>query len=347
MGDEKMKKTTVLWIALILLNFVGNRITSADEPKKLAQTTMTFLNIEVGARAVSMGGSFICMDKDPTAVFWNPAGIAGIHGGTLSLNHNQWLVDMKQYAIAAVYGTPMLGTFGISFMYMDNGELERTTPVDLSVNPEGYIVEGSFNVNQFVAGISYGRQITDKFSIGGQVKYAYQDLGSADILMQTAEGADTLLDKKNHEGTFALDFGTLYFTGFKDLRVAMSFRNFSRSIKYAYESYELPLTFKVGIAMNVLSVLTPDVTSHSLQVAVEAVRPRDYTERIHLGAEYFFQNLLALRAGYKFNYDEEGFSAGVGLYPSFGGMRMKIDYAYSAFGDIFGSVQRVSFGFSF
>ena len=127
----------------------------------------------------------------------------------------------------------------------------------------------------------------------------------------------------------------------------MSFRNFASSVKYAYESYELPLTFKIGLAMNVLSLMGPEDVIHSLQVAVDAVRPSDYTERIHLGAEYWFKDLFALRAGYKFNYDEEGFSAGFGVNPSFSGMNLKLDYAYSFFGDVFGSVQRISFGFTF
>ncbi len=337
----EMKKSIVLFLIICvgIVNF-----STADEPKRVAQATMSFLNIDVGARAVAMGGSFVCMDNDASALFWNPAGIAKISGGALSLNHNQWLADMKQYAVAATYGTSMLGTFGVSFMLMDNGDLERTIP---SGSEKGYEPAGTFNVNQFAAGIAYGRQLTDKFSIGGQIKYAYQDFGEVDILMQTVEKADTLLGEKNNKGTFALDFGTIYYTGFKDLRLAMSFRNFASSVKYAYESYELPLTFKVGLAMNVLSLMGPDDGIHSLEVAVDAVRPRDYTERIHLGAEYWFKDLFAVRAGYKFNYDEGGFSAGFGLNPSISGLNFKFDYAYTSFGEIFGSVNRLSFGFSF
>jgi hypothetical protein len=346
-----MKKSTIFFLIIVLCFGIIN-YTKADEPKRIAQATMSFLNIDVGARAIGMGGAFVSMDKDASALFWNPAGIAKIKGGALSLNHTQWLADTKQYAIAATLGPetlgiPLLGTFGVSFMLMDNGELERTEPVDLSVDPKGYIVGETFNVNQFAVGIAYGHEISDKFSVGGQIKYAYQDLGSADVLIQTVEKADTLQDEKNQEGTIALDFGTIYYTGFKDLRLAMSFRNFASSVKYAYESYELPLTFKVGLAMNVLSLMGPEDGIHSLEVAVDAVRPRDYTERIHLGAEYWFKDLFAIRAGYKFNYDEGGFSAGLGLNPSISGLNFKFDYAYTSFGEIFGSVQRISFGFSF
>ena len=337
-------KRSILFILVITFHCLGiAKYVRAEEPKKLAQATMTFLNIEVGARAVGMGGSFICMDNDATSLFWNPAGIANISGTAISLNYNQWIAEMKQSALAVTYGNPMLGTFGLSFKNMDNGDLERTIPAN---NDEGYLQVGTFNVNQFVAGIAYGRQITERFLIGGQVKYAYQDLGPSDILIQTIEESDTLLNKENKEGTFALDFGTIYYTGFKDLRLAMSFRNFASSIKYAYESYELPISFKVGVAMNVLSLVDPDAEFHSLQLAIDAVHSRDYTERIHLGAEYWFRDLLAIRSGYKFNYDEESFSAGFGLKSSFIGINLKIDYAYSAFGD-FNSAQRFSVAFLF
>lgn len=345
-GGEKMKKSIFFFMTIVLFCFGITKLSIAKEPKRLAQTTMSFLNVGVGARAVGMGSSFICMDNDASALFWNPAGIAKISGGAISLNHTQWIADISQHAVAATYGNPMLGTFGVSFMLMDNGELERTIPVDISINPEGYIVDGTFTVNQYVAGIAYGRRMTDKFSIGGQIKYAYQDLGSTDIFMKTAVKEDTLRNKKNQKGIFAFDFGTIYYTGFRDLRLAMSFRNFARSVKYAYESYELPLTFKIGIAMNVLTLLGSEKESHSLQVSLDAVHPRDYTERIHIGAEYLFRNLLAIRAGYKFNYDEEDISVGFGLYPGFAGLSLKIDYAYTVFG-VFGSIQRFSFGFSF
>ena len=70
-------KRSILFILVITFHCFGiAEYVRAEEPKKLAQATMTFLNIEVGARAVGMGGSFISMDNDATSLFWNPAGIA-------------------------------------------------------------------------------------------------------------------------------------------------------------------------------------------------------------------------------------------------------------------------------
>ena len=51
--------------------------------------------------------------------------------------------------------------------------------------------------------------------------------------------------------------------------------------------------------------------ANPLLVSIDAIHPRDYTERINLGAEYVLMDMIALRAGYRFNYDEEGLTAGL------------------------------------
>jgi hypothetical protein len=316
-----------------------------EEFEKLAQSTMTFLNIGVGARPVGMGGAFTCMENDVASLFWNPAGIAKIQGGAMSLNHTQWIGDTKLYGLAVAYGLGTLGTFGITFMGMDNGSIERTIPDPNS--PRGFYTDGTFTVSQWAGGIAYGRQLTDKFTVGAQVKYVYQDLGDADIVDWSSEATayDTLENVENQKGTVAFDFGTIYYTGFKDLRIGMTFRNFSQSVKYSFESFNLPVTFRVGLAMNVLS-LVPGMKDQALQVCVEAVHPYDHGERMHVGCEYLFKNLFALRAGYRTNSDTGALSAGFGLTPSFrNGPNFRIDYAYSTSEDVFNTIQRISFGF--
>ena len=43
--------------------------------------------IPSGARAVGMGGAYTAVADDPNAVYWNPAGLAGIRRAGLALNH--------------------------------------------------------------------------------------------------------------------------------------------------------------------------------------------------------------------------------------------------------------------
>ena len=195
-------------------------------------------------------------------------------------------------------------------------------------------------------GIAYARKMTDKFSFGGHIKYARQDLGAG------LEG-DSYAEPKSVDfrlSTFAFDFGTLYYTGIRDLRVAMSFQNFSKEVKYQREEFPLPLMFRIGVAMNVLSIFQEE-NPNQLMVAVDFEHPRDFPERVHTGAEYLYQsptlrdygiNNLALRGGYKFGYDEEAWSFGFGM-SAFGA---KIDYAIQDFG-IFDDVSTWSVTYDF
>ena len=149
---------------------------------------------------------------------------------------------------------------------------------------------------------------------------------------------------ENDVNGFAYDFGTMFYPGFKSFRLGMFIRNFSPEFKYVEEGFELPLTFVLGFAMDILDFWGEH--SNPLLISVDAIHPRDYSERIHVGAEYLFMNMFALRAGYKFNYDVEGLSAGLGFKADVGGFAVDLGYAYSDT-EFFDAVNRISVGFSF
>ena len=60
--------------------------------------------------------------------------------------------------------------------------------------------------------------------------------------------------------------------------------------------------------------------------------------------EYEYAELLALRAGYKFNYDFDGFTVGAGIKHAFEGLKLFADYSYGDMGVYLGNVQRISIG---
>ncbi len=329
----------ILYLLLLYISFFYSSVFSQNN---VSQSTMAFLKIDPDARSAGLGGASVTMDNDVNALFHNPAGIAKIIGGVIAINHVQWLADINHYSLAGVLGKSGFGSFGLSLILMDNGDMARTVP-DLS-SQRGFRVEEPFNVNQLAVGFGYGRQLTDKFSIGGNIKYVYQDLGPADIVEQSVTKIDTLRNIKNRAGIFALDFGTIYYTGFKDLRVCMSFRNFSTSVKYSYESFQLPLVLRIGVAMDVLSLLSAQ-DNQSLQLHLEASNPNDFSERINVGSEYSYHNFFFLRAGFRFNRDEGRFCAGFGFSPIAFNINMQLDYAYTDFGEVFQPVHRISVAF--
>ena len=96
--------------------------------------------------------------------------------------------------------------------------------------------------------------------------------------------------------------------------------------------------------MNLLN-LFEDESIHNLTLSLDAVHPRDYTERMHFGLEYSFKNMFFLRGGFKTNYDEENFSVGTGFSYPIGNFKLALDYAYVNFTN-FDAVHMFSFDFN-
>ena len=188
------------------------------------------------------------------------------------------------------------------------------------------------------AGFSYAKSLSDRFAVGANIKYVYQDLAES-----TLNADDT---QSNNQSTVAVDFGVLYNTGFRSLNFAMSARNFSREVTYEEEAFELPLTFTIGVSMDMLDLTNYNTDMHSFVLSIDAERPRDFYEHLNIGGEYVLANTLALRAGYAFPTDEEGINLGIGLQRDLGGVGFSANYAYTDFG-ILGDINRISLNLSF
>jgi len=62
--------------------------------QRAGTSSATFLRIGVGARAVAMGETFVAVANDPSAIYWNPAGLASLQRRELSISHVQWPADI-------------------------------------------------------------------------------------------------------------------------------------------------------------------------------------------------------------------------------------------------------------
>jgi hypothetical protein len=93
--------------------------------------------------------------------------------------------------------------------------------------------------------------------------------------------------------------------------------------------------------MNLFDLLNIGTGSQPVLVSIDAVHPRSYSEQLNIGIEYIVLDMLFLRGGYMFNYDERGATFGFGLQ-KFG---LVFDYAYTPFG-VFNNVQRFTIRFS-
>jgi hypothetical protein len=333
------KNIKLLIIYTILLGLSSS--SAYGENKKLAQTGMKFLSVSVDARISSLSGANAALEGASTSLLYNPAGMANMSGfANVALGQVTWIADIRY-----LFGTTSFsfeegryGVFGISFVSVDYGEFKGTIRSD---NEQGFLDTGTFSPTAFAVGLGYAKALSLKFSVGGQVKYVYQDLQGGILGFNTEEqpqGESFDMD------VIAFDFGIIYKTGFNSLNFGMSVRNFARELKYIEESFQIPLTFKLGLSMNMIdfSSINPDV--HSLILAVDASHPRDFTEQLDIGIEYIFLKSFALRFGYTFPTDEQGVSLGAGINQNFGSFGLAIDYAYTSFG-IFNDIHRFTLQF--
>ena len=303
--------------------------------KKTAQTGLQFLKVDVGARASAMGGSYSMVGNDATAMFYNPAGLAKMEQKFhFFAAQTKWIAGISYKAFGLAYTAGNWGTFGLSGVMSDyGGDIIGTR---YAGTEKGYVETGSIDVAGRAIGISYAKTLTNKFTLGGQIKLCYQNLGVNLLPNGTTQ--------KNKVSGVAYDFGTIFYPGFKSFRLGMLIRNFSPEFKYVQDGFELPLTFTLGVAMDVMDFLGEH--RDPLVVSVDAQHPRDYTERVNIGAEYTWMNMLSARAGYKFNHDVEGLTGGFGVKYKAGMVGLEIGYAYSDC-EFFDAVNRVTIGISF
>jgi len=339
--EKTMKKNIILLgLLFFLLGLAVRPVFSGN--RKLAQTGMKFLVVAPDARSSALSGALTAMDGSSTSLFYNPASMARMNSTLhISLGQVQWIADINY-----VYGTAAFrpaqgnyGVFAVSFLSVDYGDFLGTIRAQ---NSQGYLDIGIFHPTAYTFGLGYARSLTDKFSVGGHVKYVKQSLTGGIINFDAAQSEQT---ENFAVGVVAYDFGMLYRTGYKSLQIGMDIRNFSQEIKYISESFQLPLTFKMGAAMNIMDFFKA-AKANSLFLSFDYIHPRDYDEQFDIGMEYIFMKTLALRMGYTMPTDEQGLSMGAGLNQSIFGYHLAIDYAYTPFG-VFNSVHRISVEFSF
>lgn len=336
---NQIKKIEVLSIifCLIIVHMVNGQV----DVKKAGQSTMKFLNVSVAAQAAGMGDAYLNVGQGAVSMFYNPAALTELKGKyDLFLSTTSWLADINYYSGSVAYNAGNLGTFAASILFVDYGVINGTEIGAYSdVTGANYTEIGEVpNVGAYAFGIGYARQISTPFSMGGNVMYVGHQLGT--------HPNQTIGDQQSNKLIF--NFGIKYYPGlFKSFRFGMNIRNFGTHAKYEYRAAQMPISFAIGGAVDLLEILTSDSDSEKnrLTVSTQFEHPNDYTERLHIGGEYMFAGMIMLRVGYKFNYDLESFSGGVGFSKNFGGHNIKIDYSYSQI-DMLVNVQRVSLSYS-
>ncbi len=335
-----MIKNTV-YICLLICSLVLN----AFGQTKVGTTAANFLTIPIGARATGMGGAFVAIANDATSAYWNPAGLTRLDGNQINATHTPWLVntDLNWLSLVMKFGENALS---VSINQLDYGSEEITTPnAPMGTGQKWEAMDLSF-------GISYARELTDRFSFGTTFKIIQQQ-----IWHETANA-------------IAMDVGLMYKTEFRGLTIGMNISNFGSEIQMAgkdllqpvdidpgnsgnndnivanmdTDSWPLPLAFTVGLGVDVFKN-----ENWRVIMASDATHPNNQKLHMNLGTEFSWREMLALRAGYNSMFKEEaqeGFTFGFGLNYPFGDLIVSLDYSYMEFG-VFNPISRYSLNLQF
>ena len=323
----------IIVLPLLLLSFTA--IDVKAEIKKVAQTGYQFLKVDASARAAAMGGAYTLVGVGASSMFYNPAGLAE-QNSSLDVFSTQtmWIADISYLSFGISKSISKVGVFGLSARTANYGDVIGTR---VASNSAGFEETGNIELGAMSVGLAYARKLTDRFWVGGQVNFVSQNLG--ETLMSTG------LQENKTQG-LSYDFGTMYYPGLESFRFGMSIRNFSQEFKYEDNTFQLPLTFTIGAALDVTDIMKTIGEDHDLLITFDAVHPRDYTERINVGSEYGFRDMIFLRAGYKFNHDTEGVSGGIGINIPIVGLKTRWSYSMNDAGD-FSPTNRFSVSASF
>lgn len=327
---------------IIIINLSGTAFIYAQSGispnyiERAGQSGWQFLKINGDARQAAMGGAFTAIAAgNASSIFGNPASLSDVKNIDVQVNVLEWIADIGYQSLAVAYNIGGWGVLGASISMLNYGNIPETINSSAGASGTIPVITGNmFTANDIAAGISYSKKITDNLSVGGNIRWMQQKI--AELSMQN----------------WSLDFGTIYYTGFRSLRVAITARNFGPDSRFGgwSEEYQsesdnvrMPLDFRAGIAMDFLD---EPGSPHLLTLIVEGDHPNDGLEKFHFGASYAFDETFFIRAGYKFNYDVQKFTFGAGVTYPVGGTIGSINYAYVDFGELT-QVHMFSLGFSF
>lgn len=320
---------------------------AGSDLSKTGTTAAAILEIPMSPRGLAMGSAVIANFPDGASLIWNPALATQFKAPHVSLMIMPWLVGTDIQNFTAIVPTG----YGVIGAYLSTWSMN-----DMLVRNE-YYQQGTgekFDAGDLVLGVSYARDLTDHFAIGGSIKYIQER-----IWHTTAAG-------------WALDFGTIFRIDLgHGLRIGTTLTNYGSEMKmtgrdlYHYHdpnesmqgnneniisSYEtnhwpLPLAFKIGVSTELLNTRFLRWT-----VEVDAIHPSNNYGSWNVGTEMHCGKFLALWGGVeRWLLKDERYSPGLGLglnLPVADNFNVKVNYGFRDYSDL-GFAQSFALDFSF
>ncbi len=316
---------------------------STVRPAAAAKYAGAFMDDGGGARALALGGAFVAVADDPSAAYWNPAGLSGQPGRQLLLMHSERFGDLIDRDYAS-YVQPVdwsllggsEGAFSVSLIRLGIDDIPFTEHLrdQLDTDGDGVVddeeLQGLFDLQdqirfesdaEYALFVSYAER-HGEWRLGGSLKLIRQSVGD-----YSSVGV-------------GFDLGLLRPRIWRNLDLGIKLQD-------ATTTY---LSWSTGENEVISPVLVPglayrfDVPSWNATILVTTSLETHFDDRgeadqydsgslsanAHAGLELGFSGRVFLRGGFDSGWDSDHLTAGAGfrLDP------LTVDYAYA--GDVLG-----------
>lgn len=348
-----MKKTTLKLVSLVMLLGVSLNETKAQtaDAINVVTTAVPFLRISPDARSGGMGDVGIATSADANSGFWNIAKTPFASDKiAISASYTPWLSDLKLNdvyfaSLAGYYQIDETQAFSSSLRYFSLGNIEFTDANATSL--------GSFNPREFSFDAGYSRKLSNKMGLGVAVRYISSNLASGSYGGVNYKAGTSIAGDLHffYKGTNAAGNGFDYGATLSNLGSKISYTDDATQKDFIPANLGVGLAYnkvfdaenKITFALDLNKLLVPtppvgvgsnsvDSTSlaeyHSKGVVsswFSSLGDGDDVKEISIaaGAEYWYKNQFAFRAGYfsesKQKGDRKFFTMGAGLkYSTYG-----------------------------
>lgn len=299
-------------LIIILLIIFFNCAIQAQTPYSSSGTaSVLILRLGSSAKVTGMSEAFTGLANDENALFYNVSGLANTEPRILSLNHMEWIQDVRidNIAFAYKFADNLGSAFSISHMWM---------PALNEVDEQGNELPSSVNVSSSIINLGMGYKIVPGLSLGFGLKYFQDRLA-------------------NYIGTgVSFDLGMHMNTVVPGLTMGLAVQNMGANVIYDKKAQRLPMTYRAGLAFKIPNI--------NLVIASDAVKSIDSDFSLNFGAEYNFVEYVTIRLGNRFTSNET-FTPSYGIGFQYGSQYF-INYTFFDL-DVIGSTHRFGFSYQF
>ena len=337
-----MKRLTFLTILVALgvaASAQSSWIGQSTSKKNYISTGMPILLIAPDGTSSGMGDVGVATTPDAYSAHWNVAKFAFIENTAgVSTTITPWLRnlnvgDMNLFYLGAYYRINPRSTAAASLTYFTLGDIDMTSI-------EGEVVN-VLHPNEFAVDASYALKLSDNLSLGASGRYMRSDLTNGQTYNDGSGNTAT-----HAANSLAADIGLYYqqtIDKAQEFAFGAFISNLGAKLSYSDEDNDkefLPANLRLGgrytnkiddynkvsvmLDFNKLLVPTPPLNNNTqewaeynrlgvIQGAIQSFSdaPRGMSEeleevQISAGAEYWYSETFAFRAGYFFEHENKG-----------------------------------------